>query len=258
MMDFLPAFLSEIRWQDIVDFFIIYYVFYRALLLIRGTRAMQMLTGFGIVIIVFLLSKNLGLYTVYVMLKELLSPLVIIIIIIFQDDIRRGLIHFGKNPFLPNIRKLEESHVVEEVLKAAYSMAEKRVGAIIVIERDTGLRSYVEEGFRLEAKVTSELLISIFLPYGPMHDGAVVIKGGQIMAAGCFLPSSSIMNLPKNYGARHRAALGLSEQTDALIVVVSEETSDVSLVVDTKIQKGLDQKSLSQKMLRLLENEKKV
>jgi len=257
MEGFLDIFQS-IRWQDVADFFIIYYILYRALLLIRGTRAMQMLTGFGIVIIVFLLSKNIGLYTVYVVLKELLSPLVIIIIIIFQDDIRRALIHFGKNPFFSSMRKIKDIRVTDEVLKASYSMAEKRVGAIIVIERETGLKNYLEEGVRLDAKVTHELLVSIFLPYGPMHDGAVVIQGDQIVAAGCFLPSTTQTNLPKQYGARHRAALGLSEQTDALIIVVSEETSDVSLVVEAKIYKGLDQKEMSEKLLRLLERENKV
>lgn len=257
-MDAILVFLKNLRWQDIVDFLVIYYLLYRSLLLIRGTRAMQMLTGFGIVIIVFLLSKNFGLYTVYVVLKELLSPLVIIIIIIFQDDIRRALIHFGKNPFFSSIKKIEDLHVIDEVLKAAYSMAEKRVGALIAIERETGLRNYIDEGTKLNAEVSSEILVSIFLPYGPLHDGAVIIQGGQVIAAGCFLPPTQMTNLPKQYGARHRAALGLSEQTDALIIVVSEETSDVILVVEGKIHRGLDQKRMSEKIIRLLENERKA
>src|SRR3989338_4507978 len=151
------------------------------------------------------------------------------------------------------MRKIKDIRVTDEVLKASYSMAEKRVGAIIVFDRETGLKNYLEEGDRLDAKVTHELLVSIFLPYGPMHDGAVVIQGDQIVAAGCFLPSNTQTNLPKQYGARHRAALGLSEQTDALIIVVSEETSDVSLVVEGKVRKGMDQKTMLYAILGLLE-----
>src|SRR3989338_329540 len=252
-MEHLPPILQHIRWQDAVDFLIIFYLIYRALLLIKGTRAIQMLTGFGIVIVIFLLSKNFGFYTLYVLLKELLSPLVIIIIIIFQDDIRRALAHVGKNPFFSGLSKIEDIHVIYEILKAAFTMAERRLGGIIVIERETGLKNFIEEGVKLDAKVDSDLLFSIFLPYGPIHDGAVIIQGGRMTAGGCFLPSSQATNLPKQYGSRHRAALGLSEQTDALVIAISEETSEVSLFFEGKVKKGLDQYEMSKLILELLE-----
>ncbi|HBQ20518.1 MAG: TIGR00159 family protein [Deltaproteobacteria bacterium GWA2_38_16] len=252
-MEHLPPILQHIRWQDAVDFLIIFYLIYRALLLIKGTRAIQMLTGFGIVIVIFLLSKNFGFYTLYVLLKELLSPLVIIIIIIFQDDIRRALAHVGKNPFFSGLSKIEDIHVIDEILKAAFTMAERRLGGIIVIERETGLKNFIEEGVKLDAKVDSDLLFSIFLPYGPIHDGAVIIQGGRMTAGGCFLPSSQATNLPKQYGSRHRAALGLSEQTDALVIAISEETSEVSLFFEGKVKKGLDQYEMSKLILELLE-----
>ena len=132
-------------------------------------------------------------------------------------------------------------------------MAERRLGGIIVIERETGLKNFIEEGVKLDAKVDSDLLFSIFLPYGPIHDGAVIIQGGRMTAGGCFLPSSQATNLPKQYGSRHRAALGLSEQTDALVIAISEETSEVSLFFEGKVKKGLDQYEMSKLILELLE-----
>ncbi|MBI3019568.1 MAG: TIGR00159 family protein [Deltaproteobacteria bacterium] len=252
-MEYLPSLFQHLRWQDFFDFVIIYYLIYRIFLLIKGTRAIQILTGFGIVIVVFLLSKNLGFYTLYVLLKELLSPLVLIVIIIFQDDIRRALAHVGKNPFFSVQGKIPDVQIIDTVLKAAYSMAEKRIGAIIALERETGLRNFIEEGIKLDANVDSDLLVSIFLPYGPIHDGAVIIQEGRITAAGCFLPQTQTPNLPKQYGSRHRAALGLSEQTDALVIVVSEETSEVSLIVEGKVRKGMDQKTMLYAILGLLE-----
>ncbi len=252
-MDILPPVFHHIRWQDVVDFIVIYYLIYRSLLLIKGTRALQILTGFGIVIIIFLLSKNFGFYTLYILLKELLSPLVIIVIILFQDDIRRALAHVGKNPFFSGVRKISDIHVIDEVINAAYAMAERRIGAILAIERETGLNNYIEEGIRLDAKVETDLLVSIFLPYGPIHDGAVIIQGGRITAAGCFLPPTQSTNLPKQYGSRYRAALGLSEVTDALVLVISEETSEVSLVVEGKVMKCKTPEDMYNKILEHLE-----
>ena len=255
-MEFLNHVINALRWQDLVDFIIIYYLVYRMLLLIKGTRAIQMLTGFGVVILVFLLSRNFGFYTLYVMLKELLSPLVIVLIIIFQDDIRRALTHFGRNPLFSGANKREDIQVIEEICTAVFSMTQKKMGGIIVIERETGLRNYIEEGVIIDAKIDSELIISIFLPYGPIHDGAVIVQNGRILAAGCFLPMSQARNLPKQYGSRHRAAIGLSEQTDAIVLVISEETADVSVVMDGKVKKGFNREELSKFMLSLLENKK--
>lgn len=252
-MGFLVPLIESIRWQDIVDFFIVYYIMYRLLLLIKGTRAIQMLTGLGVVILVFLISRNFGFYTLSILLRELLNPLVIVLIIIFQDDIRRALTHFGRNPFFSGISKSEDIHVIDEILRASFSMAKKRIGAIIAIERETGLQNFIEEGVHLDAKVDSELLVSIFLPYGPLHDGAVIIQEGRIRGAGCFLPISQSRAIPKTFGSRHRAALGLSEQTDAIVIVISEETADVSLIVEGKVRKGLDQEKLSGVILSLLE-----
>ena len=199
----------------------------------------------------------MGFYTLYIILKELLNPLVIILIVIFQDDIRRALARVGKNPFFSGISKVEDIHAVDEVLKAAFTMAEKKIGAIIVIERETGLRDFIEEGIRLDASINSEMLVSIFMPYGPLHDGATIIQGGRIRAAGCFLPVSQSRLLPKSYGSRHRAAFGLSEQTDAIILVVSEETADVSLMVEGRVYKNMNASELSNLILDLFEKKEK-
>ncbi|MCK5517665.1 MAG: diadenylate cyclase CdaA [Desulfobulbaceae bacterium] len=224
----MPDILSSLRWQDIVDILVVSYVIYRIILLIRGTRAGQMLVGISVVTLIYFISNKLDFLTLQWLLRYLLSSLPIIMLIVFQRDIRRALTQMGKSPFLKS-RDIP-AHGLSEVISAAVYMARRRIGALIIIERENGLRDYVESGFHIDAILSHELLVAIFFPMSPMHDGGVIIEKGRIHSAGCLLPLSKSQNIAKRYGTRHRAALGLSEETDAVIIVVSEETQEISIV----------------------------
>jgi len=236
-------FLSSLRWQDIVDIMIVTIIIYRIILLIRGTRAVQMLAGIVVIIIVYFISRQFDLLTLHWLLRTFLNSIFLIIIIVFQHDIRRVLTQVGKTPF----QKQYDMVTLElnEVIKAAFHMARRRIGCIMVLERETGLRDYIESGHSIDAQLTRELLISIFLPSSPIHDGAVVIQNGRIHSAGCLLPLSQNAYIDKRYGTRHRAALGLSEETDAVIIVVSEETQEVSIAKQGTITIVRDEEALA-------------
>ena len=221
-------FLSALRWQDVVDILIVTVIIYRIILLIRGTRAVQMLIGIVVITIIYFISRQLDLLTLHWLLRTFLNSIFLIIIIVFQRDIRRVLTQVGKTPFQKQHDIVTQD--LNEIVKAAIHMAKRRIGALIVIERETGLRDYIESGHSIDAKLTRELLISIFLPTSPMHDGAVVVYNGRIHSAGCLLPLTQNPQIAKRYGTRHRAALGISEETDAVVMVVSEETQEISLV----------------------------
>ncbi|MBI2608867.1 MAG: TIGR00159 family protein [Deltaproteobacteria bacterium] len=253
MFDFFSYFFRDFRWQDILDFIIMFYLAYRVLLLIKGTRAVQMLTGIGFIIIAFLLSAKLELHTLHWILNKFLSPIVLIFIILFQDDIRRALSHVGKNPFFSKLSFIEETQIIDELVKACLSMAQKKIGALIVLQRTMGLDNYIEVGHKIDSQVSSELITSIFLPYSPIHDGALILQNGRMTAAGCFLPLTVDPTVKKTLGTRHRAALGLTEETDAVVIVVSEEEGEVSLVVGGKMRQGLDGATLRQILLNLFE-----
>ncbi len=242
----MPDILRAMRWQDIVDILIVSYIIYRIILLIRGTRAVQMLLGIIVITGIYLISDRLDLLTLHWLLKTFLSSILLIIIIVFQSDIRRALTQMGKTPFhkTDNVA----AHDINEIISAVIYMARRRIGALIIIERQTGLRDYLELGFRLDARLLHELLIAIFLPSSPMHDGGVIIHNGRIHSSGCVLPLSNNPDIPKRYGTRHRAALGLSEETDAVIIVVSEETQEISLVIQGKITTLHDEEALSSRM----------
>lgn len=241
--------INSIRWQDAVDILIVSYIIYRFILLIRGTRAVQMLLGLMFITILFFISSHLGLMTLHWLLKTFLSSILLIIIIVFQSDIRRALTQMGKSPF----RKKHDVALedLNEIITAAVYMARRRIGALIVMERKTGLGDYIETGFALDSKILNELLIAIFLPSSPMHDGGVIIKDGKIHSAGCLLPLSGNHNISKRYGTRHRAALGLSEETDAVIIVVSEETQEISLARFGEILTLKDAESLADTLQKI-------
>jgi len=185
-------------------------------------------------------------------LSNFVSPLVIIMVVLFQDDIRRALTQVGRNPFFTAVPHVEETQIIDELVKAAVSNSQKKVGALIVIERNMSLKNYIEIGTRIDAKVKSDLIVSIFLPYSPIHDGAVVLQKGRISAVGCFLPLSLSPIVKKRLGSRHRAALGLTEETDAVVIIVSEETGDISLSVDGKLKREIDAPTLRMKLVELL------
>lgn len=248
--------ISSIRPLDIADILIVSYIIYRIILLIRGTRAVQMLSGIAVIIIIYFLSGKFELQTLHWLFKTFLSSILLVIVILFQADIRRALTQMGKTPF-PKAEAVAE-HDLEEVVRAAVYMAKRRIGALIVLERGTGLRDYVGTGHRLDAQLRYELLVAIFLPASPMHDGGVIIHKGRIHSSGCLLPLTQNTRIDKRYGTRHRAALGLSEETDAVVIVVSEETQEISLVEHGKITTFHDEKTLTATLNTLLAPKKKA
>jgi uncharacterized protein (TIGR00159 family) len=238
---------------DLLDVGIVAFIVYRILLLIRGTRAMQMLTGLGILGIGFFLSSTLELFTTHWLLSYFFDYLILIVIVLFQDDLRRALTHVGKNPFFSSASAEEEREMVDEIARAATRLANERIGALFVIERETGLKNFIDTGSRLESKVKAELLYAIFVPSSPIHDGAVIIREGRIEAAGCFLPLSKDPNIDKRYGTRHRAALGITEDSDAIVVLVSEEAGEAHLVKNGKITTNLSEQEIRQSLSALLD-----
>nr|WP_320009834.1 diadenylate cyclase CdaA [uncultured Desulfobulbus sp.] len=235
--------LQSIRMLDIFDILIVSFIIYRIILLIRGTRAVQMLVGIALIIIIYFFSGKFELQTLHWLLKNFLGSILVVIVILFQTDIRRALTQMGRSPFHAPGKVGDRE--VEELIRAASFMARRRIGALLVIERDNGLRDYLDSGHRLDALLKAELLMAIFLSASPMHDGAVIISKGKIHSAGCLLPLSRNPAINKRYGTRHRAALGLSEESDAVIIVVSEETQEISLVQEGEITSYHDEKYLT-------------
>lgn len=217
-----------LRWQDVVDILVVAFVIYQLILVIRGTRSVQMVLGLGVLVAVYFMASILDLATLLWLLQTFLSSLLIIVIIVFQDDIRRALTQVGKSPFQKSSGMVEKD--LEEIIRTVFYLSKRRIGALIVVERDMGLRDYVESGFLLDSRLCKEMLISIFMPVSPLHDGGVIISKGRIHTAGSILPLTQNPYIEKRYGTRHRAAIGLSEETDAVILVVSEETQGISLV----------------------------
>jgi uncharacterized protein (TIGR00159 family) len=242
-------------WLDVLDILIVAVIIYELLLFIRGTHAVQMALGGLVLVTLYWASKLFDLETVNWMLRTFLPYLVFGIIVIFQSEIRKVLAHLGKTPLLGAFASKKSREVVDEIVLAATTLAAQRIGAIVVIEREMGLRSYIETGIALDAFVTYDLLISIFNPGTPLHDGAVVIQGNRVAAAACFLPLTVNPELSRTLGSRHRAAIGVTEDTDAIAAVVSEETGIISLVSGGRIRRNLDSSSLQQAILEALEAE---
>ena len=239
--------IKFLRWQDIVDILLVSFIIYRTILLIRGTRAVQMLIGIAVLIVIYFGARELELLTLYWLLRTLLSSIFIIIIIVFQSDIRRALTQVGKTPFYKTFDDALQNTIQVVVASARY-LSRRRIGGLIVLERETGLRDYIESGHKIDANLTTELLVSLFLPSSPLHDGGVIIHNNRIQTAGCLLPLTKNPYINKRYGTRHRAAIGLSEETDALIVVISEETQEISLVQHGSITTIADETALMNKL----------
>jgi diadenylate cyclase len=216
--------------RDTIDILIVTFAVYWLLMLIRGTRAVQMLVGLTVLIGASLASEVFQLLTLRLILENFLSSAVLIFIVIFQNDIRRALAQVGRGFFRSKTTRVELQSM-EEVVRGAQSLANKRIGAIFVIERETLLDDQIEAGTRVDAEVSKDLLMSIFQTSSPMHDGAVLIQQGRIAAAGCILPLTLRDDLPEGVGTRHRAAVGITEETDALVIVISEETGAMSVVL---------------------------
>jgi uncharacterized protein (TIGR00159 family) len=234
---FLAANFDPVR--DTLDVLLVAVGIYWLLLLIKGTRAVQILVGLGALIGLRVTADFLELLTLAWLLDNFLGPAVLIVVILFQADIRRGLSRLGRG-FFPQLSERQESQMVEEVVRAVQALAARRTGALIVLERRTGLDDQIEAGTPLDAAVTKELLTSIFLPSSPLHDGAVLIQEGRLSYAGTILPLTLRTDLPEGVGTRHRAAVGITEETDAVVVVVSEETGAISVVMGGEMTRGLD------------------
>jgi diadenylate cyclase len=241
-MDLLSELLRRpaISWWDLLDIALVSLLLYELLLLIRGTRAVQMALGGSLLLGLFFVSRWLQLETVNWVIRNLAAYVVFAIIVLFQADLRRALAHFGRAPFFRYFdRASSTDETVEELVVAATNLASRRVGALIVIERQIGLRNYIEGGIPLDATVTYDLLASFFQPSAPLHDGAAIVQADRVAAAACFLPLSVNPRVSRELGTRHRAALGVTEESDAVAIVVSEETGIVSLAVGEELERGL-------------------
>jgi len=240
---------SYFRWQDVLDIMVVAFVIHQLISVIRGTRSVQMVVGIGVLTLVYFLASVLDLSALMWIMQTFLSSILIIVIIVFQQDIRRALTQVGRSPFQKNTDIVDKE--MEEIIRTLFYLSKRRIGALIVIERDTSLGDFIESGFKLDALLTKELLISIFMPVSPLHDGAVLINGGRIQHAGCILPLTQNPYINKRYGTRHRAAIGLTEETDAVVLVVSEETQEISIVRHGALTTAEDEISLT-KSLRVI------
>jgi diadenylate cyclase len=255
MSEYLSSLLRRppLGWWDLLDIAIVSILIYEFLKLIRGTRAVQMAVGSLLIILLFYLSRLAPLQTVNWMIRNMLVYVAFAAIVIFQSDIRRALAHFGRAPFFRYFNTQESAgETIEEVVVAATMLSAQRVGAIVAIEREIGLRNYIESGIPLDAELTYDLLVTIFQPGSPLHDGAVVLQEDRVAAAACFLPLTVNPRVSRELGTRHRAAIGLTEESDAAAVVVSEETGQIALALDGQIERGLSADQLRERLRSLI------
>jgi diadenylate cyclase len=243
-------------WRDALDLTIVSLVLYKLLKAFRGTRAARILVGLTLLLIVSLVASALSLNTLEWLLQGFWAYIVIALIVIFQPELRRTLARLGEARFLKAFTSAEELRGLEEVVRASVAMAERKIGALIVIERETELGEHIELGTMLDAKVSKSLLMSIFHPTSPIHDGAVVIKGNRVVAAGCFLPIALSSTISPSLGTRHRAALGITEESDAVVIIISEETGGISISVSGRLESQVDMGSLRDMLTNMFTSKK--
>jgi diadenylate cyclase len=241
---------------DVIDIMIVSIIVYEVLKLIRGTHAVQMAMGIAFIVGLFYLSRGFQLETLNWLIRNVVGYVVFAAIVLMQGDIRRALVHIGRAPFFRVFRRLDRSvsddDTVEELVVAATTLAAKRTGALIVLERSIGLRNYIESGIPLDARLTYDLLVSIFQPTSPLHDGAVIVQQDRVAAAACFLPLTVNPRLSRELGSRHRAAIGVTEENDAVSIVVSEETGVISLVIAGDIERRIEPDTLRLRLSQLI------
>jgi diadenylate cyclase len=236
---------------DVVDVLLVAVLFYRLLVLVRGTRAAQMFVGLVVIVVVSFFARWFHLVTVDYIATSLRTVWLITFVILFQPELRHVLSEFGRTRYFRFLR-VNEYGTIGEVVRAAEELAERRNGGLIVIERNQGLRNFVETGTRLDAKATAELMVTLFSPGSPLHDGALVVRGDQVVAAGCILPLSQNSRLSPVLGTRHRAAVGITEETDAVSVVVSEHSRAISIAYRGVLRERLDEGELRSELVRVL------
>jgi diadenylate cyclase len=245
---------ETLRWTDVVDIALMSFIVYRALSLIRGTGAVQSLAGLVVLVGLYAIASQLDLMSIHWLLEKFFVYIVLAVIILFQQDIRRGLARAGSQLFLsaPSSAEALTLPVLEEVVRASYAMASRRMGALIAIEREASLAEFTESATLVDGAVSQPLLLSIFHPTSPLHDGAVVLRKGRVAAAQAFLPLSQSKTISRFMGTRHRAAIGLTEETDALVVVVSEERGTVGLVEHGQLSTTADAYELRERLQQIL------
>jgi len=242
-----------VTWWDLLDIAIVSVVVYELLKLIRGTRAVQMAIGIAVVVGLYYMSLGLQLETLNWLIRNIVGYIVFAAIVLMQADIRRALVHLGRAPIFRRFEgTTSDDETIEELVVATSLLAAKRTGAIIVVERHIGLRNFIESGIPLDARLTYDLLVAIFQPASPLHDGAVIVRGDRVAAAACFLPLTVNPRLSRDLGSRHRAALGVTEENDSAAIVVSEETGGISLVLDGAIERNIDVERLRTRLTALV------
>lgn len=251
MTEYLTGLLRRppVGWWDLLDIAIVSIIIYEFLKLIRGTRAVQMAAGSLLLVGLFYVSRLAPLQTVNWMVSNMLVYVAFAAIVIFQSDIRRALAHFGQAPFFRYFNRQEAAdETIEELVVAATMLSSQRVGAIIAVEREIGLRNYIESGIPVDATLTYDLIVTIFQPGSPLHDGAVIIQEGRVAAAACFLPLTVNPRVSRELGTRHRAAIGLTEENDAVAIVVSEERGQIALAMNGRIDRALTPDGLRERL----------
>lgn len=244
--------LQLVTWRQVLDLVLVALIFYYLLLLIRGTRSVQVLLGLTFLVVVYFLARATGLNTLYAILDKFLIVLPFAVILLFQTEIRRALARFGRNPLWGFRGQETLVSAFQEIVLAATTLSSKRHGALIVVERLEGLRDFAENGIAIDARLSFDLLMNIFNPGAPLHDGAAVVRQDRVVAAGCFLPLSLSSEISTSLGTRHRAAIGITRETDALAVVVSEETGTISVAIGGELQRDLDATSLRNLLYKYL------
>lgn len=246
--------LTTIELKDIIDILVISYAIYKLIQLVKETRAAQLLKGFIGILVIYWVSSWLNLYTVTWVLNNILTVGMILIVVVFQPELRRMFEKLGRSSSLFSLSKIKNeqaSYLAEEITNAVGSLSRQKIGALIVIENRVGLSDIAETGTAINGEVSSGLLINIFIPNTPLHDGAVIIKEDKIAAAGCFLPLTGDNTLSKELGTRHRAAIGMGEKSDAFIIIVSEETGIISLVENGVLSRHMDTETLKESIYNL-------
>jgi diadenylate cyclase len=251
----MPEFFSvpHLTWIAVLDIVVVATIIYQLVVFIKGTRAVQMALGLALIVVFFYFSRWVALETVSWMLTNILPYFVFAIIVIFQHEIRRALVRFGQAPLFAGFSTINRNEFYDEIVLAVTTLATNQTGALIVIERDIGLKTYIESGIALDAALSYDLLVSIFNPSVPLHDGAVIIQNRRIAAGACFLPLTVKPRLSKELGTRHRAAIGVTEETDAVAIVVSEETGAISFAHDGEMERYVDPDTLRQRLRNAFE-----
>ena len=246
-------------WKPILEILILWFVIYHIMLFFEGTRAVYVLRGIVLLLVMFFVIQRFGLERLDWLFTKLFAISVIALLIIFHPEIRQGLARLGQRHLFGVVLREEEiEQILREIIKAADNLCKDKIGALIAIEKEISLKPYIESGQMIDGLVSADLIQTIFTPKSPLHDGAVVIQHGRIVAAGCLFPLTENQDLSRVFGTRHRAAIGLSEETDAIVIIVSEERGDLSLVYKGKIYQGLKKEELLQKIVEIIKSEKKL